>query len=77
MSSDEELTKYEPFSKKKMLAFALYMPILNTFWTLRNWAQIYAAKALGIPIILILCLFLYSDSLSGCFFIPLAFFFHS
>jgi len=57
MSSDEELTKYEPFSKKKMLVFALYLPIMNTFWTLRNWTQIYAAKALGIPIYLVLIMF--------------------
>ena len=57
MSSDEELTKYEPFSKKKMLAFSLYLPIMNTFWVLRNWTQIYAAKALGIPIYLILIMF--------------------
>ena len=57
MSSDEELTKYEPFSKKKMLVFALYLPIINTFWTLRNWTQIYAAKALGIPIYLVLLMF--------------------
>ena len=57
MSSDEELTKYEPFSKKKMLAFALYLPIMNTCWVLRNWTQIYAAKALGIPIYLVLIMF--------------------
>ena len=37
MSSDEEITKYEPFSNKRMLAFALYLPILNTLWALRNW----------------------------------------
>ncbi len=57
MSSDEELTKYEPFSKKKMLTFALYLPIMNTCWMLRNWTQIYAAKALGIPIYLVLLMF--------------------
>ena len=57
MSSDEEITKYEPFSNKRMLAFALYLPILNTLWTLRNWIQIYAAKGLGIPILLVLLIF--------------------
>ena len=57
MSSEEELTKYEPFSNKRMLAFALNLPILNTLWTLRNWIQLYSAKALGIPMIYVLMIF--------------------
>ena len=57
MSSDEEITKYEPLSNKRMLAFALYLPILNALWALRNWIQIYAAKALGIPILYVLLIF--------------------
>jgi GPH family glycoside/pentoside/hexuronide:cation symporter len=57
MSSTEEITKYEPFSNKKMIVFALQATILNTFWALRNWIQIYAAKALNIPILLVLMIF--------------------
>ena len=57
MSSEEEIKKYEPFSNKKMIAFALNLPILNTLWALRNWIQLYAAKALGIPILYILLIF--------------------
>jgi GPH family glycoside/pentoside/hexuronide:cation symporter len=57
MSSEEELTKYEPFSNKRMLAFALNLPILNTLWSLRNWLQLYSAKALGIPIWYVLMIF--------------------
>ncbi|MFX1338912.1 MAG: hypothetical protein ACFFDK_09910, partial [Promethearchaeota archaeon] len=57
MSSDEDITKYERFSNKRMLVFALYAPILNTLWALRNWIQIYAAKALGIPILYVLLIF--------------------
>ena len=54
MSSDDELTKYVPFSNKRMIAFALNAPILATLWGLRNWIQLYAAKALGIPFIYLL-----------------------
>ena len=57
MSSEEELTKYEPLSNKKMVAFALNVPILNTLWSLRNWIQLYSAKALGIPYIYVLLIF--------------------
>jgi len=57
MTSDEEIIKYERLSNKRMLMFALYLPILNALWSLRNWIQIYAAKALGIPIILVLLIF--------------------
>ncbi len=57
MSNEEELTKYEPFSNKRMIAFALYSPILNTFWSLRNWVQLYSAKALGIPVMYVLLIF--------------------
>jgi GPH family glycoside/pentoside/hexuronide:cation symporter len=57
MASDEELTKYEPFSNKKMIAFSLNLAILNAFWAMRNWLQLYAAKALGIPILLVLLIF--------------------
>ncbi|MBA7537529.1 Melibiose carrier protein [subsurface metagenome] len=57
MSSEEELTKYEPFSNKRMIAFALNLPILNTLWSLRNWIQLYSAKALGIPMIYVLMIF--------------------
>ncbi|MFX1444984.1 MAG: MFS transporter [Promethearchaeota archaeon] len=57
MSSEEELTKYEPFSNKRMLAFGLNLTILNTFWGIRNWIQLYAAKAIGIPIWYVLMIF--------------------
>jgi len=57
MSSDEEITKYERFSNKKMLAFSLNLPILNAFWAMRNGLQLYAAKALGIPILFMLLIF--------------------
>ena len=57
MSSDEEITKYETLSNKKMIAFALNLAILNAFWNMRNWLQLYAAKALGIPILYILLIF--------------------
>ena len=57
MSSEEELTKYEPFSNKRMIAFALNLLILDTMWALRNWIQLYATKALGIPILYILLIF--------------------
>lgn len=57
MSSDEEITKYERLSNKKMIAFALNFPILNAFWAMRNWLQLYAAKALGIPILFVLLIF--------------------
>ncbi len=57
MSSDEEITKYERLSNKKMVAFALNLAILNAFWGMRNWLQLYAAKALGIPILYILLIF--------------------
>jgi GPH family glycoside/pentoside/hexuronide:cation symporter len=57
MSTPEEITKYEPFSNKKMIAFAFNATILNAFWALRNWIQIYAAKALGIPILFVLLIF--------------------
>lgn len=57
MSSDDELTKYEPFSNKKMIAFALNLAILNTFWSIRNNIQLFALKAIGIPILYVLIIF--------------------
>ena len=57
MSSPEEITKYEPFSNKRMIAFGLNLPILNVLWSLRNWIQLYSAKALGIPIFYVLLIF--------------------
>ena len=57
MSSDEEITKYERLSNKKMIAFSLNLAILNAFWAMRNGLQLYAAKALGIPILYVLIMF--------------------
>lgn len=58
MSSErEEITKYEPLSNKKMVAFSLNLLILNAFWAMRNGLQLYAAKALGIPILYLLLIF--------------------
>jgi len=54
MSSEEELTKYEPFSNKRMIAYSLNVVILGLMWSIRNWIQIYAAKAIGIPILYVL-----------------------
>jgi len=57
MSSEEELTKYEPFSNKRMIAYSLNTVILGMMWSIRNWIQLYAAKALGIPILYVLMIF--------------------
>ena len=57
MSSSEEITKYEPFSNKRMIAFSLTGVIGSSIWGLRNWVQLYAAKALGIPILYVLLIF--------------------
>ena len=57
MTLDEEITKYEPFSNKRMIAFAIHGALLSMVWTLRNWIQVYAALALGIPILYILLVF--------------------
>ena len=57
MTSIGEISKYEPFSNKRMMTFALNLVILNTLWGLRNWIQLYAAKALGIPILYVLMIF--------------------
>ncbi len=40
-----------------MVAFALNLTILNAFWAMRNGLQLYAAKALGIPILYVLLIF--------------------
>jgi GPH family glycoside/pentoside/hexuronide:cation symporter len=54
MSSPEEITKYESFSNKRMIAYALNTVILSMMWGIRNWIQLYAAKAIGIPILYVL-----------------------
>ncbi len=57
MSSPEEIIKYEPFSNKRMIAYALNTIILSMMWSVRNWIQLYAAKAMGIPILYVLMIF--------------------
>lgn len=57
MSSSEEIIKYERFSNKRMLAYSLNTVILGMMWAIRNWIQLYAAKAIGIPILYVLMIF--------------------
>ena len=57
MSSPKEIIKYEPFSNKRMIAYALNTVILSMMWSVRNWIQLYAAKAIGIPILYVLMIF--------------------
>jgi GPH family glycoside/pentoside/hexuronide:cation symporter len=49
--------KYEPFSNKRMVAYSLNTVILSMMWSIRNWIQLYAAKAVGIPILYVLVIF--------------------
>ena len=66
MTSDEELTKYEPFSNKRMLVFALNLTILDAVWALRNWLQAYMLWGLGIPytfVLLMLGIYVLWDAL--------------
>ena len=49
--------KYEPFSNKRMIAYSLNTVILSMMWSIRNWIQLYAAKAMGIPILYVLFVF--------------------
>ncbi|TFG29007.1 MAG: MFS transporter [Promethearchaeota archaeon] len=57
MSSSIEIMKYEPFSNKRMVAYSLNTVILSLMWSIRNWIQLYAAKAMGIPILYVLFVF--------------------
>jgi GPH family glycoside/pentoside/hexuronide:cation symporter len=57
MSSSKEIMKYEPFSNKKLIAYSLNTVILGLMWGIRNWIQLYAAKAIGIPILYVLLIF--------------------
>ncbi|MFX1444985.1 MAG: MFS transporter, partial [Promethearchaeota archaeon] len=57
MSSPEEIIKYEPFSNKRLIAYSLNTVILSMMWGIRNWIQLYAAKAIGIPIWYVLMIF--------------------
>jgi len=57
MSSSGEITKYESFSNKRMMAYSLNAVILGMMWSIRNWIQLYAAKAMGIPILYVVLIF--------------------
>ena len=57
MSSSAEITKYQPFSNKRMMAYSLNAVILGMMWSIRNWIQLYAAKAMGIPILYVVLIF--------------------
>jgi GPH family glycoside/pentoside/hexuronide:cation symporter len=57
MSASKEITKYESFSNKRMMAYSLNAVILGMMWSIRNWIQLYAAKAMGIPILYVVLIF--------------------
>ena len=66
-TSEEIITKYEPFSNKRMMAYSLNAVILGMMWSIRNWIQLYAAKAMGIPVlyvVLILGIYVIWDALN-------------
>ena len=50
MTESEESTKYEPFSNKKMALFGLGGMIGTFMWMLRGKIQLFATKALGVPV---------------------------
>lgn len=56
-ASEKIITKYEPFSNKRMMAYSLNAVILGMMWSIRNWIQLYAAKAMGIPILYVVLIF--------------------
>jgi Na+/melibiose symporter-like transporter len=45
--------RYEPFSNKRMIAYALGGVMLTTMWGIRGMVQLYAEKALKLPILTI------------------------
>ncbi|TFG28258.1 MAG: MFS transporter [Promethearchaeota archaeon] len=53
MSDLKEDLKYEPFSNLKMLCFSIGPLLVNLTWIMLRKIQIYATKALGIPIIMV------------------------
>jgi len=70
----ESDSKYEPFSNKRMLGYSLGSVIFVTMWGIRGMVQIYAEKALKLPILIVFIIVaLYSvwdavnDPLTGYF----------
>ncbi len=49
----ESENRYEPFSNKRMIGYALGGVLLTTMWGIRGMVQLYAEKALKLPILTI------------------------